>query len=346
MLRSLFELSPEFSGAFVSGASMSNFVGLAIGREWAGRECGIRVCDEGMASMAQPAIFAATPHSSSTKSLAMLGLGRQTWHEVKCLADREAMDMDALEQHLAAAEGPCLVIASAGTVNTADFDDFTALCRLKRTYPFYLHVDAAFGGFASVSPDLSGLLEGWECADSICVDLHKWLNVPYDSAVVFTRHRDLQVDVFSSASAYLGLTEGEPEPIHLVPENSHRWRALPAWFSLTAYGREGHREIVERGCRLARMLGERIRESEVFELLAPVRLNVVCFALRDTETTEAFVEAVRAGGKTFVNQTIFAGKPAIRAAFSNWRTTERDLDIAWDALSAAACGLEGRQPGR
>ena len=87
--------------------------------------------------------------------------------------------------------------------------------------------------------------------------------MPYDSAIAFTRHRDLQADVFSNFSAYLGRSADDPEPIHLVPENSHRWRALPAWFSLTAYGAEGHREIVERDCLLARRLGERI-ESRRF----------------------------------------------------------------------------------
>ena len=204
MLRSLFGLPSEFEGTLVSGATMSNFVGLAIAREWAGRACGVRVSDEGVSAMPRFGIFSATPHSSSTKALSMLGMGRKMWQEVPCLSGREAMDMGALEQMLATCEGPCMVIASAGTVNTGDFDNFAELARLKQSYGFYLHVDAAFGGFASVSPDLRPLVEGWSCADSICIDLHKWLNVPYDSAVAFTRHRDLQADVFANVSAYLG----------------------------------------------------------------------------------------------------------------------------------------------
>ena len=207
---------------------MSNFVGLAVAREWAGRTRGVRVSDDGVSAMPRMAIYSATPHSSSIKVLSMLGIGRKCWQEVACQTDREAMDMAALEQRLAADEGPSVVIASAGTVNTGDFDNFEELARLKQTYGFYLHVDAAFGGFASVSPDLRYLLEGWTCADSICIDLHKWLNVPYDSAVAFTRHRDLQVDVFANVSTYLGRNLEDPEPIHLAPENSHRWRALPA----------------------------------------------------------------------------------------------------------------------
>ena len=344
MLRTLFGLPVAFAGSFVSGATMSNFVGLALAREWAGRTHGIRVSDEGLGALPRIEIFAATPHSSTTKALSMLGLGRSAWQKVACLPDREAMDLAALERQLIGATGPCVVIASAGTVNTGDFDDFGELARLRERHRFWLHVDAAFGGFASLSPALQPLLEGWDCADSICIDLHKWLNVPYDSAVAFTRHRDLQADVFSNISAYLGRSTEEPEPIHLVPENSHRWRALPAWFSLTAYGVEGHREIVERDCQLARRLGERIEKSEIFDLLAPVRLNIVCFALRRRDLTEKLVAAVQNTGRTFVTPTLLHGRAAIRAAFSSWRTTERDLEIIWEALAAAAERLCQAEP--
>ncbi len=336
MLQGLFGLPDGFSGSFVSGATMSNFVGLALAREWAGREHGVRVSEQGIAAMPRIAILAATPHSSSTKALSMLGLGRRMWQEVACLPGREAMDMSALERRLAENEGPCVVIASAGTVNTGDFDDFRELARLKETHGFWLHIDAAFGGVASLSPAHQPLIEGWGCADSICVDLHKWLNVPYDSAVVFTRHRDLQIDVFSNVSAYLGRPSEDPEPIHLVPEISHRWRALPAWFSLTAYGMDGYREIVERDCLLARMLGERIQQSELLDLLAPVRLNIVCFAPRNPGMSDRLIAAVRDSGSTLVTPTVLHGTAAIRAAFCNWRTTESDLDIVWEALVKAA----------
>ncbi len=339
MLRGLFGLPEEFSGTFVSGATMSNFVGLAIAREWAGRAKGIHVSDDGVSAIAHIAIFSATPHSSSIKALSMLGIGRKNWQEVPCHVGHESMDMNALEQLLVAGEGPCVVVASAGTVNTGDFDDFAELARLKKIYNFYLHVDAAFGGFASLSPDLQSHVDGWACADSICIDLHKWLNVPYDSAVAFTRHRDLQLDVFANVSAYLGHNLEDPEPIHLAPENSHRWRALPAWFSLMAYGANGYREIVERDCRLARELGERLQKSDAFELLAPVQLNIVCFALKNPDETPHFIEAVRDSGRTLFTPTVFRNRSAIRAAFSNWKTTEADLDIVWETLLKTAKGV-------
>lgn len=346
MLRALFGLPEPLAGAFVSGATMANFVGLALAREWAGRGQGVRVSQQGLAGLPPIEILAATPHASATKALSMLGLGRAGWQEIACRPGREMMDLAALERQLGAAAGPCVVLASAGTVNTGDFDDFAGLARLKERYGFWLHVDAAFGGFASLSPALQPLLRGWECADSICIDLHKWLNVPYDSAVAFTRHRGLQLDVFANISAYLGLSTADPEPIHLAPESSHRWRALPAWFTLLAYGADGCREIVERDCRLARGLGERIQQSELFDLLAPVRLNIVCFAPRDRATSAQLIAALRDDGAAFMTPTVLHGTPAIRAAFSNWRTTDQDLEIVWAALVRAAKTASAGQPSR
>jgi glutamate/tyrosine decarboxylase-like PLP-dependent enzyme len=142
MLRALFGLPVEFAGSFVSGATMSNFVGLALAREWVGRTHSIRVSDEGLGALPHIETFAATPHSSTTKTLSMLGLGRSAWQKVACSPGREAMDLADLERQLAGASGPCVVIASAGTVNTGDFDDLRELAHLKERHRFWLHVDA------------------------------------------------------------------------------------------------------------------------------------------------------------------------------------------------------------
>lgn len=247
--------------------------------------------------------------------------------------------MDALAADLDALDGrPAIVVANAGTVNTVDFDDLRAIAALKERYDFWLHVDAAFGGFAALSPTYAHLADGLDAADSICVDLHKWLNVPYDAAVQFTRRQDLQVRVFHNASPYLGLPTGDPDFLHLTPENSRRLRALPAWFSLMAYGRAGHREIVERNIALARSLGERLAKAPELTLSAPVRLNVVCFTLAERPTRErvhALADAIAASGEAFVTPTVFGGTHALRAAFSNWRTTEADTERVLEAVLAA-----------
>ena len=338
-LRELFGLGEAHSGAFVTGATMSNMVGLAIAREWLGEQAGVAVSDAGVGALGPVTVLSGTPHSSVFKALSMLGLGRNALRPVPTQPGRECVDLTELERALTALEGrPAVVVANAGTVNTGDFDDLRAIAALRERHPFWLHVDAAFGAFAALSPSHAHLVEGLDEADSVCVDLHKWGNVPYDSAVQFTRRRDLQIRVFRNSAAYLGRPTETPDLIHLTPENSRRLRALAAWFSLTAYGRDGHREIVERNMATARALGDRLSADPRWRLLAPVRLNVVCFTVADGPTADRIdriVKTVAAGGDLFVTPTVLDGTWALRAAFSNWRTTPDQLDRIVDALDAA-----------
>ncbi|MFD0687371.1 pyridoxal phosphate-dependent decarboxylase family protein [Actinomadura fibrosa] len=328
-LAELFGL-PSHTGMFVSGATMSNMVGLAVAREWLGETLGVSVAEDGAAALGDVPVLSASPHSSTYKALSMLGLGRNAVRTTPTLPGREAADVDALDAALTALGGrPAIVVANAGTVNTVDFDDLRAIAALRTRHRFWLHVDAAFGGFAALSPAHAHLVAGLDEADSVCVDLHKWLNVPYDSAVQFTRRRDLQIRVFQSAAAYLG-DPGE-DPVHLTPESSRRLRALPTWFTLRAYGRDGHRAIVERNIAQAHRLGALLDAAPGWRLLAPVRLNVVCFTPETRDPSE-ILDAVAASGETFLTPTVLWGTPGIRAAFSNWRTTDTDVDRVFQAL--------------
>lgn len=332
-IRQLLGIDKEFFGSFVTGATVSNMVGLALGRQWVGEQQGIDFSNDGIAGKIK--VLSGTPHSSVLKSLSMLGIGRKSLTIVKTLDGREAVDVAQLEEALAANHGPAIVVANAGTVNTVDFDDIIAIGELKMKYPFWLHVDAAFGGFAGISPKYKQLIEGMNLADSITIDAHKWLNVPYDAAMQFTRHKTLQLKVFQNAAAYLSDPEQSPDFFHYTPENSRRFRALPAWFSLMAYGREGHREIVERNCAMAARLGDWIATSVKYRLLAPVRMNVVCFTLSQTTDMTGirkFLDRVRDDGRVFFTPTLYKGTPAIRAAVSNWLTSENDINIAIEVL--------------
>ncbi|MDQ0793435.1 glutamate/tyrosine decarboxylase-like PLP-dependent enzyme [Streptomyces sp. B1I3] len=249
------------AGAYAFGDGVT--VGLAIAREWLGEQQGISPAEHGAGALGTLRVLSGAAHSSVPKGLSMLGLGRQALVRVPTRPGREAVDLAALEHALAEGEGdgPVIVVANAGTVNTVDFDDLRAIAVLRERYSFWLHVDAAFGAFAALSPEHAHLVDGLDLADSICIDLHKWLNVPYDSAVQFTRRPDLQTSVFQNAAAYLGPLGDTPDMAHLTPENSRRLRALAAWFTLRAYGRDGHREITERCIDCARALGDAVENA-------------------------------------------------------------------------------------
>jgi glutamate/tyrosine decarboxylase-like PLP-dependent enzyme len=335
-LKQLFGLDDAYFGSFVTGATMSNFVSLATARQWYGEQLGVNFSEAGLFGAPPMKIISATPHSSILKSLSMLGIGRNAWTKIDTLPDREAIDTIKLEAYLKEVKEPVVVVANAGTVNTVDFDDLQALSALKKKYGFWLHVDAAFGGFAACSEQYKHLVAGINAADSITVDAHKWLNVPYDAAMQFTRHKNIHVKVFQNQAAYLGDPALMPDAMHFTPENSRRFRALPSWFTLMAYGREGYREIVERNCTGAKALGAALNSSESFKLLAPVRMNVVCFTFRQPGVTmeeiRAFLHAVRDDGQVFFTPTLYKGVPAIRAAVSNWQTGPKDIDLAFEVL--------------
>jgi glutamate/tyrosine decarboxylase-like PLP-dependent enzyme len=337
-LREIFGLDENHFGSFVTGATQSNVVGLSLARQWAGEQLGVDISDAGIAELSKIKIISATAHSSIFKALSILGLGRKSLTKIPTQPDREAIDLTSLENFLIAnTNHPVILIANAGTVNTVDFDDLAAIVRLKSKYKFWLHVDAAFGGFAALSEKFKHLMNGINEADSICIDAHKWLNVPYDAAMQFTRHKELQLKVFQNSAAYLTDPSQSPDYFHYTPENSRRWRSLPSWFSLMAYGKEGHRDIIERNCECAALLGEKIRASSTYKLLAPVRMNIVCFTIKQNnisvDAIRALLNAVRDDGRAFFTPTVYQGVPAIRAAFSNWLTQKEDVEIAWTALN-------------
>ncbi len=328
-LKELFGLDANFFGSFVTGATMANFVGLALGRQWVGEQLGRNISEEGSGDVAIN-VISGTPHSTILKCMSMLGIGRKSLHKVETLPNREAINVDLLERTLRSVNQPTIVVANAGTVNTVDFDDLEAIGKLKTKYSFWLHVDGAFGGFAACSEKYAHLVRGINYADSITVDAHKWLNVPYDAGMQFTRHPELQLRVFQNTGSYLRHPDECPDYLHYTPESSRRFRALPAWFTLMAYGKEGYREIVERNCACALRLGNAIEQSNKFRLLAPVRMNVVCFTINDANLSprqvKEFLNAVRDDGRIYMTPTTYVGIPAIRAAVSNWQTEFNHID--------------------
>ncbi|AOC94235.1 L-2,4-diaminobutyrate decarboxylase [Flavobacterium anhuiense] len=337
LLLQLLELPDSFLGGFVTGATMSNFTSLGVARQWFGKQSGKDFAKNGVSEPIN--ILTATPHSSSIKCLSLLGIGSQNYTVVKTIeGNREALDIVDLEEKIKALNGkPFILISSAGTVNTADFDDFEAIATLKEKYNFWWHIDGAFGGFAAVSEKYKHYVKGWEGADSITIDCHKWLNVPYESAfyLIKKEHINLQIETFQNSNApYLGNALENFNYLNVLPENSRRLRALPVWFSLKAYGKEGFRNLIEDSTALALHFGNALIEND-FELLAPIRLNNVCFTLKgehNQEKVSQFLSVLNDTGKVFMTPTVYQNRKGIRASFVNWRTTEDDVKLVIEEM--------------
>jgi glutamate/tyrosine decarboxylase-like PLP-dependent enzyme len=340
-LRDLFELPPEFGGVLVSGATMANFTGLAAARNrWAER-AGFDVEEAGLAGAPAPRILTSGYiHASAMQAIGMLGLGRAN---VRRLARDGVgrLDLDGLRAALGESGEPPIVIANAGEVNAGDFDPIAEIAELTREHDAWLHVDGAFGLFARIAPESRHLTEGVELADSITVDAHKWLNVPYDCGVSFVREPGRLARALNVGAPYLPSPD-DPRPNFgfLSPENSRRARALAIWATLRAYGRDGHRAMVERHLRLARHLAARVDAAPELERLADVPLNIVCFRVRPAgvgedeldELNRRLGEALLRDGRVFAGTTIYDGKVAFRPAIVNWQTTEPDVEMLIDVL--------------
>lgn len=340
----LFDLPASFNGLITTGATASNFLGAICARQFAGRQQNINVAQEGLGKLSID-IFSATPHASMLKTIGMAGLGYKSLNKVACLPNTETMDVDDLSRQLKESEAKSkIIIASVGTVTATDFDDLVAINQLAKQYDAWVHVDGAFGIFERIinqnhgdSPRLS---EGLEQVDSITLDSHKWLNVPYESGVFLTRHIDVLFDSCDVPAPYLASDGDKYEFMSLGIENSRRFRALPVWMTLLTYGQEGIASWVKRNIECAKLLASMIKDSPNFELMLDCKLNVVLFRPNcqgldqiqaDYRTTE-FMQAVNSDGRIFVSPGYWQGKKVIRAAISNWETQALDIDIGMTCL--------------
>ena len=336
-LQDLFGLPASWSGTLTGGATMSNLTGLAAGRQWVGQKLGFDPAAEGLGGQPViPVITNAMTHSSARKALSTLGLGRMSLHEATAIDGR--VDIDDLARKLAAIDGPAIIMATVGEVNSGHSDDISAIADLRDAHPggAWLHVDGAFGLFAGISPALRHLVAGVERADSVASDLHKWLNVPYGGGVAFVRDAALHTSAFAIPAPYTANSEGW-NSYDYGPEMSRRFRALAAWCALKAFGRAGYRAMVERCVSNARQFADWIATQPDIELLTEQELNIVCFRFsQGAEDLDAFnrqaVTAIQRDGRAFVSGTAWNGHAAIRAAFDHWATTPEDVQILCEAV--------------
>ena len=342
-LKELFGLPASWGGVLTTGATMANFVALACARRWCGERAGVDVDDLGVAA-APPltVVGGGYTHPSDVKALGMLGVGRG---RVQKLARDEVgrVDLDAMETVLRDLDGaPAIVIGSAGEVNAGDFDPLNDMADLAERYGAWFHADGAFGLFAALSPRTKHLVEGVERADSVIADGHKWLNVPYENGFAFVRDQALLPAVFGTGAPYLpDIDEPQPNWGYRGPEMSRRARSFPVWATLRAYGREGHRAIVEHDLELAQHLADVVDAAPDLERLADVQLNIVCFRFRPQgsvdgqdldELNRRIGEAALTDGRVFFGSTNYGGKVAFRPALVNWRTREQDVELVADVV--------------
>ncbi len=349
----LFGFPREASGIFVTGTSMANLLAVLI----ASRDAlGESVRSEGIGNVGKQIVGYASQeaHGCVEKAFDLAGIGTTFLRRVPVDATG-GMDLDALTAAIARdrAEGlsPAVIVGTAGTVNTGAFDALDALADLCAREDLWFHIDGAFGALCALAPELRPLIKGLERANSVALDFHKWLQVPYDAGFLIVRDAEAHRRTFMSSGAYLsraprGLAAGDIWPCDLGPDLSRGFRALKTWFTFQAFGAERLGEMIAETCGIASHLATLVEASEIFELAAPTRLNIVCFSVKATEAGDdvgalnrAIVMDLHERGLAAPSITILAGKPVIRAAILNHRTRMSDMDFVVAAAAESAARL-------
>lgn len=342
--------APGASGLLVSGASESNLVALTVARHVM---AGWDVRAQGVNPPGAPHLtFYASReiHSCIPRALEILGLGHDALRKIP-VDEGFRIDITALEAAIAAdrAAGfkPVCVIGAAGTVNTGAFDDLNALADLCAREKLWFHVDGAFGALAALSPTLRRLTRGMERADSLSFDLHKWMYVNYEAAVVLVRSSDQHYRTFTTTPEYLthgtrGPAAGDIWLSDLGIQLSRDFKALKVWMSIKEHGIDKYARLIDQNVAQTRALAARVDAEPELERLAPVPLNIVCFryvvpglddAALDAFNTELLLRSQEHGG-SLVTSTRLNGRYCLRACITNHRTVRADIDVFVDDVLA------------
>ncbi|MET0881868.1 MAG: aminotransferase class V-fold PLP-dependent enzyme [Acidimicrobiales bacterium] len=332
-LRELLGLPVNGSGAFVTGAQMANVTGLMAARHQVLEQAGWDVEVDGLFG-APPVtiVVGGERHAAVDRALRYLGFGTAGVVPL-AVDDQGALDPSDLARVLGEADGgPAIVCTQAGNVNTGAFDPIAEVCAIAHEHAAWVHVDGAFGLWAAASSQHRHLLEGYEAADSWAVDMHKWLNAPYDCAVALTAHPEAHRAAMAMSAAYLTLG-GDREPIDWNPEMSRRARAVPTWAILRALGRDGVEDLVVRFCTLAQRAADQLGAADGVEVLNDVVLNQVLVRFGDDDdVTCDVITRVQEDGTCWVGGTVWQGRAAMRISVSNWSTTDADIDRSVEAM--------------
>ncbi|HWN23223.1 MAG TPA: pyridoxal-dependent decarboxylase [Gaiellaceae bacterium] len=341
----LLGLPEGVSAGFVTGCQMAHVTALAAARHHVLAAVGWDLARGGLQGAPRIRVLVgAERHITVDRAFRFLGFGSDQIEAVA--ADEQGrMSPDALREALASADGPTIVCAQAGDVNTGSFDPLDAIADAVEEKGAWLHVDGAFGLWAAASPRFRHLVNGSSRADSWATDAHKWLNVPYDSGIAFCRHPDSHRAAMSVRASYLEQADPDAarEQLDWNPEFSRRARGFPIYAAIRSLGRQGIAALVERCCERARLLAELLGAAEGVEVLNDVVLNQVLVRFADDDgATQEVVRRVQDDGTCWLSGTVWQGRAAMRISVSNWQTSEEDVERSVVAiLDAAAAAVAG-----
>ena len=329
-------LPPQCAGAFVTGTTVAHITALAAARHAVLAKAGWNVEADGLFG-APPitVVVSEEAHPTLLKALGVVGLGRNRVTRVPTDAQGR-MRVEAMPK----LAGPAIVCTQVGNVNTGACDPVAQLCDRAHEAGAWVHVDGAFGLWARVAPTRAHLVEGVERADSWATDGHKWLNVPYDSGIAFTRDGDALRKAMAVTAEYLPSETENRNPSDHTPELSRRARGVDIWAAMRALGRGGIEELIERNCRQARRFAEGLFAAG-FEVLADVHLNQVIVSFGTTEQTQRAIAALQADGTCYAGPTVWKGRTAMRISVSSWATTDADVEQSLEAMVRSARSVLG-----
>jgi glutamate/tyrosine decarboxylase-like PLP-dependent enzyme len=331
----LFGFPPETGAGFVTGATMANLSGLAAARNRLYQRAGWNVEADGLIGAPPLSVIAGEEaHPTLLKSLGLLGLGRNRITRVPVDAQGRIR-----ADRFPRVDERTIVCLQAGNVNTGAFDPLAELCKRARDSGAWVHIDGAFGLWAKASPALAHLAEGIELADSWATDAHKWLNVPADSGLAFSRDAAALRAAMSISAEYLPKDSVNRDPSDFTPELSRRARGIEVWAALRCLGREGLAELFERNCRGARTFAQRLSAAG-YRILNEVVLNQVLVSFGSPEMTQRVIQGVQQDGTCWCGGTVWQKQTAMRISICSWATTDEDVEKSAAAMIrvARACG--------
>jgi glutamate/tyrosine decarboxylase-like PLP-dependent enzyme len=318
-LLDLFQLPANSAVGFVTGTTMANFCGVVAARDFLWKQMGWDVKSKGMIGAPLIKVVAGEEvHASMLRALQLAGFGSENITRVPA-DDQGRMRADKFPE----TDASTLVCVQAGNVNTGGIDPLREICTSAKKNGSWVHVDGAFGLWARVSPEKARFIDGCDLADSWAVDLHKWLNVPYDSGAVICRNPKLLQNALAISAAYLP-DSAEPDPFFYTPEMSRRARGIDAWAALYSMGRQGVRDLIERCCNYATLFSSNLSKAG-FEILNEVTLNQALVSFGDAELTNRIIKKIQDSGTCWCGGTVWKGKTAMRISVSSWMTTEKDI---------------------